>query len=119
PLSEPDAASPRASGTLESHYAPTAKVVLVDAAALPAMLQTQAGNQGLQGVAVYSRVSPPASAGVEHRRMPGSADAVAHELFAMLRAFDAAGASQIWVERPPPGSEWDGVRDRLQRAAAA
>ena len=25
----------------------------------------------------------------------------------------------IWVEEPPEGPEWDGVRDRLQRAAAA
>jgi L-threonylcarbamoyladenylate synthase len=51
--------------------------------------------------------------------MPNRAEAVAHELFAVLREFDAAGASIIWVERPPPGPEWDGVRDRLQRAAAA
>jgi L-threonylcarbamoyladenylate synthase len=36
-----------------------------------------------------------------------------------LREFDAAGVAAIWVERPPPGSEWDGVRDRLGRAAAA
>jgi L-threonylcarbamoyladenylate synthase len=32
--------------------------------------------------------------------------------------FDAAGASVIWVELPPSGTDWDGVRDRLQRAAA-
>lgn len=119
PLAAPDAASPRAPGTLAAHYAPAARVVLMDTAELAATLQTQAGNPALRGVAVYSRLLPPASAGVDHRRMPGSADAVAHELFATLRAFDAAGASQIWVERPPPGSEWDGVRDRLQRAAAA
>jgi L-threonylcarbamoyladenylate synthase len=24
----------------------------------------------------------------------------------------------IWVETPPASPEWDGVRDRLQRAAA-
>jgi L-threonylcarbamoyladenylate synthase len=24
----------------------------------------------------------------------------------------------IWVETPPDGPAWDGVRDRLQRAAA-
>jgi L-threonylcarbamoyladenylate synthase len=51
--------------------------------------------------------------------MPGNAAAAAHELFAALRAFDDAGATQIWVERPPAGTEWDGVRDRLTRAAAA
>jgi L-threonylcarbamoyladenylate synthase len=44
---------------------------------------------------------------------------VAHELFSVLRELDAAGVRAIWVERPPAGAEWDGVRDRLQRAAAA
>jgi L-threonylcarbamoyladenylate synthase len=50
--------------------------------------------------------------------MPAQAAAVAHELFAVLREFDTAGVAAIWVERPPPGTAWDGVRDRLQRAAA-
>jgi L-threonylcarbamoyladenylate synthase len=40
-------------------------------------------------------------------------------LFAVLREFDAAGVAAIWVEQPPPGPEWEGVRDRLRRAAAA
>jgi L-threonylcarbamoyladenylate synthase len=51
--------------------------------------------------------------------MPGSAAEVAHELFAVMREFDAAGVSTLWVEEPPAGPEWDGVRDRLVRAAAA
>jgi L-threonylcarbamoyladenylate synthase len=44
---------------------------------------------------------------------------VAHELFAVLRELDAPGLTQIWVEAVPDGVEWDGVRDRLQRASAA
>ncbi|HEY9095475.1 MAG TPA: translation factor Sua5, partial [Hydrogenophaga sp.] len=28
------------------------------------------------------------------------------------------GVRLIWVETPPPAAEWDGVRDRLERAAA-
>jgi L-threonylcarbamoyladenylate synthase len=114
-LAAPDALSPRASGTLEAHYAPSAKVVLYESEALP---QALAGRLP-PGLAVYSRLAPPASAGAAHRAMPNRAEAVAHELFAVLREFDAAGASVIWVEQPPPGPEWDGVRDRLQRAAAA
>ena len=42
----------------------------------------------------------------------------AHELFAVLREFDAEGVQLIWVEEPPDGPEWEGVRDRLQRASA-
>jgi len=115
-----DAASPRASGTLASHYAPRASVVLVDAAALRQWLQS--APTAAAGVAVYSRVAPGAIAGAGpgwvHRAMPDDATAVAHELFAVLRELDAAGVSAIWVETPPPGPDWDGVRDRLQRAAA-
>ena len=51
-------------------------------------------------------------------RMPSDAAAAAHDLFAALRALDDLGVEQIWVETPPDDPAWDGVRDRLQRAAA-
>jgi len=51
--------------------------------------------------------------------MPTDAQTCAHELFSQLRAFDALGIQELWVEMPPPQAEWDGVRDRLKRAAAA
>ncbi len=112
-LLAPDAASPRASGTLESHYAPTAPVRLFDATSPPPAV----GEAGAV-LGVYSRMVPAAGAAWVHRAMPADAATVAHELFAVLRDFDAAGVSAIWVERPPPDPAWDGVRDRLQRAAA-
>jgi len=51
--------------------------------------------------------------------MPAEPAAAAHELFAVLRVLDADGAREIWVESPPSDPAWDGVRDRLSRAAAA
>ncbi len=120
PLAAPDAASPRASGTLASHYAPRATVRLFDARQ-PPWETAPAGGRLTEDVAVYSRAVPVAAildAGWRHRPMPAQPAAVAHELFAVLREFDAAGVSAIWVERPPPDPAWDGVRDRLQRAAA-
>jgi L-threonylcarbamoyladenylate synthase len=51
--------------------------------------------------------------------MPNDAAAAARELFAALREFDELGQQLIWVEAPPAAPEWDGVRDRLMRAAAA
>jgi L-threonylcarbamoyladenylate synthase len=39
-------------------------------------------------------------------------------LFGVLRGFDEQGCKLIWVETPPDTPEWEGVRDRLQRAAA-
>jgi L-threonylcarbamoyladenylate synthase len=56
---------------------------------------------------------------VMQRRMPMDAAATAQELFAVLRELDATGVPLIWVETPPSGPDWDGVRDRLQRASAA
>lgn len=109
--------APRASGTLASHYAPNAQVRLMDARALRAglkLLGTDAAN-----LAVYARtVLRSASEQVIVRRMPDDAEATAQQLFAALRAFDDAGVRLIWVETPPLTPEWDGVRDRLERAAA-
>jgi L-threonylcarbamoyladenylate synthase len=51
--------------------------------------------------------------------MPTQAAQAAQALFATLRDFDALGARLIWVETPPEGPEWEGVSDRLRRAAAS
>lgn len=114
-----DEAAPRASGTLPAHYAPNARLRLMDADMLRRAFAVL-GPGGLKGMtlAVYSRtVMVPQ--GIRQRRMPGTAAGAAHDLFAALRDFDAEGVGLIWVETPPPAAEWDGVRDRLQRAAAA
>lgn len=122
PLLERDEAAPRASGTLEAHYAPRAKLRLMTAAMLRTALQvlddpTQAPALKL---AVYCRTVPKSAApGALYRRMPAEPAPAAHELFAVLRELDDQGTHLIWVEEPPATPEWDGVRDRLQRAAAA
>jgi L-threonylcarbamoyladenylate synthase len=116
PLAEPDAASPRASGTLESHYAPSAPVELLATAELAARLHRGPPAGAGPGVGVYSRL--PAGPGWVYHPMPDDAEAAAHDLFGVLRKLDAAGVAAIWVEAPPPDAAWDGVRDRLQRAAA-
>jgi len=116
PLASPDAASPRAPGTLASHYAPAAPVSLWPSAALEARLAQGPPAGAGQGVGLYSRL--PAGQAWEHRRMPDDAAAAARDLFGVLRDLDAAGVASIWVEAPPADAAWDGVRDRLQRAAA-
>jgi L-threonylcarbamoyladenylate synthase len=112
----PDAA-PRASGTLESHYAPAAKVRLMDAQGLQTALDLLGAQAA--GIATWSRaILRTPSTRVLRRRMPEDPQEAARQLFAVLREFDAQGVRLIWVEAPPPGADWDGVRDRLQRAAA-
>jgi L-threonylcarbamoyladenylate synthase len=69
-------------------------------------------------VAVYAR-SALRTRTPHYRRMPDDAVETARQLFAVLREFDAAGVKLIWVEAPPDTPEWDGVRDRLHRAAAS
>jgi L-threonylcarbamoyladenylate synthase len=51
--------------------------------------------------------------------MPQDPAVAAHELFAVLRDFDAEGVDAVWVERVPDGAAWEAVADRLRRAAAA
>ena len=118
PLRAPDEHSPRASGTLEAHYAPRAKVRLMTAEMLNTALQ-MLGETPLK-LAVYSRtVVLPRRSPLVRRVMPAGADAAAHDLYAGLRELDAQGVDLIWVEEPPADPAWDGVRDRLRRAAAA
>jgi L-threonylcarbamoyladenylate synthase len=119
PLGERDAASPRASGTLEAHYAPNAQVRLMDGAMLRTALSMLA-SKSVHPVAVYSRTfSAEPRTACASRRMPDDPVAAARELFAALRELDASGARLIWVETPPDTPAWEGVKDRLQRAAAA
>ena len=111
-----DEAAPRASGTLASHNAPRAKVRLMDAKMLQAALDVLGDDA--RHIAVYARAPLRAARGVAVRRMPDDAGAAAQELFAVLRSLDTTGVRLIWVETPPGDSAWDGVRDRLERAAA-
>ena len=111
------APAPKASGTLDAHYAPSAKVRLLSSAQIHASLG--AGNlpRG-SGVAIWSH-QPVHGPGVQHHPMPHTPAQAAHMLFAWMRQCDDAGVAEIWVEHPPIDPAWDGVRDRLQRAAAA
>ena len=110
--------APRAPGTLESHYAPNAKVRLMDAKAIQTALDLLGADAA--HIAVYARsIVRIKSSRLVYRRMPDDAIATASQLFAVLRDFDAQGVKLIWIEPVPDTVEWDGVRDRLTRAAAS
>lgn len=115
-------AAPRASGTLESHYAPRAKLRLLSKSELKTALQdrSDAPSQADQSsIGVYVRsFTPQAAPTLVVRQMPEDAERTAHELFAVLRALDAHSVAEIWVERVPTDALWAGVADRLQRASA-
>jgi L-threonylcarbamoyladenylate synthase len=114
-LAAPD---PQAPGTLEAHYAPAARLRLMNAKALQTALDVLGADAA--HIAVYARAAlKTSSSQVVMRRMPDDAQAVARQLFAVLRGFDDQGVKLIWVETPPETPEWEGVADRLRRAAAA
>lgn len=109
----PDAAAPRASGTLESHYAPHTPVAMQDGhELLDTLKKLQAA--GRKVALIHYSEFPQAHAEV---RLPSTPEGFAHALYAALRAMDQAGADVILVEAPPRTGEWLGVNDRLRRAA--
>jgi L-threonylcarbamoyladenylate synthase len=109
----PDAAAPRASGTLESHYAPHTPVAMQDTATLAGTL-ARLHAAGRKVALIHYSALAQAHADV---RLPATPEGFAHALYAALRAMDGAGADLILVEAPPQEGAWLGVNDRLRRAA--
>jgi L-threonylcarbamoyladenylate synthase len=114
------ACAPKSSGSLESHYAPLARVRLMAPFEIAQNLST-AGPK-LRHIGIWSQaqvLAPNSSVRVSWKRTPLSAELFAQALFAQLRAFDALGVDEIWVEKPQIGPKWAGIHDRLGRAAHA
>lgn len=117
PLAAPDSAAPRVSGSLDAHYAPRTPVALLAADALAdvvSRLQSKGRRIALMhwSDAVAVPLSVPASV-----RLPAEPDGYAHALYADLRAMDMQHADLILIEQPPQAALWQGVNDRLRRAA--
>lgn len=105
-----------APGTLPSHYAPRATVITVLAGELAATVA--AARQDHRRVAVLAPAAavaglPP----VELRLLPDGPAAMAHELYAALRALDRTGVDVIIAVLPPETGLGAAVGDRLRRAA--
>ncbi|MYM33811.1 threonylcarbamoyl-AMP synthase [Duganella sp. FT94W] len=112
----PDQAAPRASGTLESHYAPRTPVAMATAAALADTLP-QLHAKGVK-VALIGHALPAALTAHAHAQRVLLADPAgyAYGLYAALRDMDQTGSGLILVETPPQGADWLGVNDRLRRS---
>lgn len=113
----PDAAAPRASGTLESHYAPHTPVAMQERATLLQTLDALHGAGRKVALIHVSDMQGIITTTHAALRLPAAPDGFAHALYAALRAMDGQGADVILVEAPPQGGDWLGVNDRLRRAA--
>ncbi len=93
----------RVSGSLESHYAPVATVILD---------QSPVAGQGFIGMAELATPD-----GVVRLAAPKSDDEFARVLYAALRAADEMGLESVVVTQPVGDGIAVAIRDRLNRAA--
>ena len=113
-----DTGAVAAPGTLAAHYAPRARVVVVDPAAAADTaegLLAEGRDVGL--LALDPPVDLPA--GVRVLTSPADVDEYARVLYARLRDADARGLDDLLVVPPPAVGLGAAVADRLRRAAAA
>jgi L-threonylcarbamoyladenylate synthase len=122
-----DAATPsRAPGMLAAHYAPTARVVVVDD---PATVALDAGLGAGLGAGPVALVAPTVAdldtlaaalepTAVVELEPVGGPDSFARVLYDRLRQADRLGCSAVVVVAPPAAGVGVAVRDRLDRAAA-
>lgn len=117
-LSPTDAPVPRVSGSLESHYAPRARVMLAGPDEMPAKARAYLAQHPEHRLACLVRTSAVAAENVLLARMPMDAAGYAKELYARLHDLDRQGMDALFIELPPAEDAWEAVRDRLKRAAA-
>ena len=116
--SAPDAAAPRASGTLASHYAPQTPVVIVPTGeVLSTLIRLEAAKRRVALLRYSPFASERAPRVTTETALSANADVYSHQLYAALRRLDRVGADVIVVEATPDGEAWRGVNDRLKRAA--
>ena len=106
-VAESSSAVPRVSGALDSHYTPTAKVVLITDPS-----QIDQTNAGLLALAEF--VTP---SGVNRLAAPLNLEEYAHQLYAALRFADDLKLDTIYVVPPIGAGLAQAINDRLQRAA--
>ena len=134
-----DAEAPRVSGSLKAHYAPRTPIML-----LPAQLSASENNMPKDVASAYQnwltlhpnkkavvvshcpddfnqlkQTSQIQQGKVIFKLLAHTSEAYAHDLYATLRAIDDQHVDQIFWCQPPQTADWNGVNDRLNRAAAA
>ena len=106
-VSEETTNAPRVSGALDSHYSPTAQVVLITGS------ETEfASNAGFIALAQI-----PTPTELVRLASPETVEDFAHELYSSLRAGDDLKLKTIYVVPPTGHGLAQAINDRLNRAA--
>ncbi|EYF04240.1 L-threonylcarbamoyladenylate synthase [Chondromyces apiculatus] len=109
------AARAPAPGLHARHYAPRARVFLVEPQAVRATVE--AVSVSGQRVGTLEHGAGP-SVGLYAERLPSEPTAYAADLYAALHRLEDAGCEILIIAHVPEGGAWDAVRDRLRRASA-
>jgi L-threonylcarbamoyladenylate synthase len=114
-------ALPRVSGSMRAHYAPTTPLRLYAPGRVLDALSEFPDIKSRVAVAVWDSESSLGEDGhpsvhFEEVEVPSNSTTFASRLYRSLRDLDQQGWDLILFPEPPAGEEWDGVRDRLQRA---
>ena len=104
----------RAPGDLASHYAPTTPLTLVSAEELNRIARGSSDVFNRTAVLSFS-VAPGCCHWIVAERDP---NIFARDLYQNLRQLDKLNLDRILVEAPPQDPHWEGILDRLNRAAA-
>jgi len=112
---------PRVSGSLKAHYAPTTPLRLYAPGRVLDALSEFPDIKSRVAVAVWDSESSLVlddhpSTDVEEVIVSSDPTNFASKLYRSLRDLDQQAWDLILFPEPPVGEEWDGVRDRLQRA---
>jgi L-threonylcarbamoyladenylate synthase len=107
----------RAPGTLDSHYAPEARLVLVPPSEQPARAAALRGRGLFVGVLSFIPGGPVGDATVVD--LGSSEEEAARHLYAAMRGLDASGCDVILAWPPEERGLGLAIADRLRRAAAS
>jgi L-threonylcarbamoyladenylate synthase len=117
PVRAPGTSGVRAPGTLESHYAPRARVLLCEPHDIAA--RVSALRERNIKIAVLTWQTEPLPDGVIRIDLPADVEGMARELYAALRTSDDHHCAAAVVALPKAEGIGAAIIDRLARAAAA
>jgi L-threonylcarbamoyladenylate synthase len=114
------AQTPRVSGSLDSHYAPTTRLLILSRQVLLDLCDAKRASEQLNQMTLCFCFDPddiPRRPGLIIEQAPMDAADYGRSLYARLNDWDQQGFEELWLEAPPVMPEWEAVWDRLRRAA--
>ena len=114
-----DADNPiRVSGNLPSHYAPSAKVILIEHGQTKHWLRDLDRNTARTFLITTESQPDPIPESIDWNQIPACQEDYAHNLYSLLREADRKQFPQVAFELPEAAGIGIAIRDRLGRASS-